>query len=303
MIRSIARMSPVGLRENLYAPCEVPIAIASASSCVFLHEIGGLVGVGQQHLARHRALGAVAVLLVALHRLQRAEAAQLALDGDARCMRHRDDLARDVEVVVIARDRLAVRHQRAVHHHAGEAQAHRRRTHVRRLAVVLVHHDWNGRIALDRRLDQVAQEDFAGVFPRAGRGLHDHRTVGLRCRGHDRLDLLEVVDVERGQAVIVLGGVVEQLAHGNEGHGRTPGKDREFPDFTPVRAGRRRGSCAPGRHTHAAGAPKGAPERSSSGGLAERPNPREAGETASCVPGDCGGDVSPDSGTTSPATD
>ncbi len=27
-------MSPVGLRENLYAPCDVPIAMASASSCV-----------------------------------------------------------------------------------------------------------------------------------------------------------------------------------------------------------------------------------------------------------------------------
>ena len=36
LIRSIARMSPVGLRVNLYAPCEVPIAMASASSCVAL---------------------------------------------------------------------------------------------------------------------------------------------------------------------------------------------------------------------------------------------------------------------------
>jgi hypothetical protein len=31
-MRSMARMSPVGLRVNLYAPCEVPIAIASAST-------------------------------------------------------------------------------------------------------------------------------------------------------------------------------------------------------------------------------------------------------------------------------
>ena len=36
LIRSIARMSPVGLRVNLYAPCDVPMAMASASSCVAL---------------------------------------------------------------------------------------------------------------------------------------------------------------------------------------------------------------------------------------------------------------------------
>jgi hypothetical protein len=35
---------------------------------------------------------------------------------------------------------------------------------------------------------------------------------------HDGLDLFQVVDVEGGQAVAVFGGVVEQLAHGNEGH-------------------------------------------------------------------------------------
>ena len=35
-----------------------------------LDEVGGLVGIGQQLVARHRRLGAVAVLLVALHRLE-----------------------------------------------------------------------------------------------------------------------------------------------------------------------------------------------------------------------------------------
>jgi hypothetical protein len=37
--------------------------------------------------------------------------------------------------------------------------------------------------------------------------------------GHDRLHLLQVVDVEGRDAVAVLGGMVEQLAHGDEGHG------------------------------------------------------------------------------------
>lgn len=33
-MRSIAKISPVGGRVNLYAPCEVPTAIASASTWV-----------------------------------------------------------------------------------------------------------------------------------------------------------------------------------------------------------------------------------------------------------------------------
>jgi hypothetical protein len=37
--------------------------------------------------------------------------------------------------------------------------------------------------------------------------------------GHDRLHLLEIVDVECGQAVAVFGCVIEQLAHRYQGHG------------------------------------------------------------------------------------
>ncbi len=76
-----------------------------------------------------------------------------------------------------------------------------------------MHDDRNVRIGLHRGLDQVAKEDLARVFPGAGRRLHDDRAVGLRGGGHDGLYLLEVVDVECGQAVVVVGGVVEQLAH------------------------------------------------------------------------------------------
>ena len=55
------------------------------------------------------------------------------------------------------------------------------------------------------------------------------------ARGHDRLHLLEVVDVERRQAVAVFGGVVEQLAHRDEGHGGLRGRDVRGPvDFTPA---------------------------------------------------------------------
>ena len=49
---------------------------------------------------------------------------------------------------------------------------------------------------------------------------HDHRGVGLVGGLHDGAHLLQVVDVEGGDAVAVLGGVVQQLTHGNQGHGR-----------------------------------------------------------------------------------
>jgi len=48
------------------------------------------------------------------------------------------------------------------------------------------------------------------------------RAVASVCRLHDRLDLFEIIDVERRQAVAVLGGVIEQLAHGNERHCISP---------------------------------------------------------------------------------
>ena len=52
---------------------------------------------------------------------------------------------------------------------------------------------------------------------------------------HDRLDLLQVVDVERRHAVAVFGGVVEQLAHRNEGHGGLlPGDWHVIGSPTPV---------------------------------------------------------------------
>ena len=85
-------------------------------------------------------------------------------------------------------------------------------------AVVLVHDDRDVGMGLDGGLDQVAQEGLAGILAGAGGALHDHRAVGLVGGLHDGLDLLQVVDVEGGQAVAVFGGVVEQLAHGYEGH-------------------------------------------------------------------------------------
>ena len=76
-------------------------------------------------------------------------------------------------------------------------------------AVILVHDDWNVGPFFNSRFDQMAKEWSTGVLTSTCRGLHDHGAVSLVRRFHDRPNLLEVVDVEGGDAVIVLGRVVE----------------------------------------------------------------------------------------------
>ncbi len=85
--------------------------------------------------------------------------------------------------------------------------------------MVLVHHQRHLRVLLDGGQDQVLDEGLAGVLARPGAGLQDHRRTDLLRRGHHGLHLLQVVDVERGDAIALLGSVVEQLAHGDEWHG------------------------------------------------------------------------------------
>ena len=194
-------------------------AVAGADGdgqCVELgaaHEVGCLLGVGQQLVHGHGGFGAVAVFLVAAHGLQRTQAAQFTLHRDAGGVRHVDHLARDVDVVVVVGDGLAVGHQRAVHHDRAEAQVDGALAYVRALAVVLVHHQRNMRITLDGGRNKVFDEGFAGVFARTRAGLQDHRGADLIGRRHDRLHLLQVVDIEGRNAVAVDGCVIQQLAH------------------------------------------------------------------------------------------
>ena len=94
-----------------------------------LDEVDRLVGIGQVHLAR-----AVAVL-------DPAERAELALDLHALRVRRLDDLAGDRDVVLVVGGRLAVGEQRAVHHHAREAELDRHEARLGLVAVVEVQHD------------------------------------------------------------------------------------------------------------------------------------------------------------------
>ena len=106
--------------------------------------------------------------------------------------------------------------------------------------MVLVHRDRDPRIELGGGEHQVAEvivlAEAAGT---AGR-LHDHRRLRLLGRLHDRLDLLHVVHVEGGDAIPVLGGVIEQDAHGNERHGSVSDGGREGLDCWKPQVGPRK---------------------------------------------------------------
>jgi hypothetical protein len=88
--------------------------------------------------------------------------------------------------------------------------------------VVLVHADRDVRPLFDGGQDQVAQERRTGVLAGTGGGLHDDRGVRLVGGLHDGAHLLQVVDVEGGDAVAVLGGVIQQLAQADQGHDIAP---------------------------------------------------------------------------------
>ena len=183
-------------------------------------EILGLRRIGQKLVMRELALGAVPVFLFAHAALERAKHAEFAFDGSADPMRHVDDIAGDAHIVVVVGGRLAVGLERAVHHHRGEAEADRAGAGRFGVAVVEMHDERNVRPDRGERLDHLGEHDVIGVGARAARGLDDDRRVDRRGRLHHREALLHIVDVERRNAVVVLGGVIEQLPQGDESHCR-----------------------------------------------------------------------------------
>ena len=185
---------------------------------------GGLFGVGEHLAVVEFAHGADAVFFAGFAGFQVAQAAQLAFDGGANGMRHLDHGAGDVDVVVKARRRFAIFHERAIHHDRTKAQVERAMAHLGAGAVVLVHDQRNMRPLLSGGLDQVFDERLTGVLACTRAGLQNDRRTDLVGGLHNGLDLFEVVDVESGDAVAVDRSVVEQFAHGNECHGFTFGK-------------------------------------------------------------------------------
>ena len=84
--------------------------------------------------------------------------------------------------------------------------------------MILMHHNRHAGEFLYGCQNEVTQKVGACVFPRAGRRLHDDRRIGFRSAFHNRAHLLEVVDVERRNAVVIFRGVIQKLSHANERH-------------------------------------------------------------------------------------
>jgi adenylosuccinate synthase len=133
-------------------------------------------------------------------------------------VRHVDHLLSDRNVVVVIGNGLTVFFERSVHHDAREPKVDCALANLWRLTMILVHHHWNMWIGLHGSLNQIFQKAFTCVLACACARLHDHRAVCLGSRLHDGLHLLEVVHVESGDAVAMLGGMVQKLAHRDECH-------------------------------------------------------------------------------------
>ena len=112
--------------------------------------------------------------------------------------------------------------QRPVHHHRCDAVADRRHAGRQVVAVVLVQADRDARVHLGQGLDHAAQHDVAGIGPGAALGLQDDRGVDAGGGLQDRQTLFHVVDVLGGNAIAMLGGVVQKLSQRNERHQSSP---------------------------------------------------------------------------------
>src|SRR5918998_6806942 len=84
--------------------------------------------------------------------------------------------------------------------------------------MVLVQGNGDLGVYLRRGLHEMVQKAVVGVLARASRSLDDDGRPGLPRGLHDRLYLLQVVDVERPYAVAPLRRFVQKLAHCNQCH-------------------------------------------------------------------------------------
>ncbi len=147
--------------------------------------------------------------------LDAAQHANLALDGDAALMGEIDHLFGDGDVLFEASRGFAVGLQRAVHHHRGKAQLDSALAGLEAVAVIQMHGQRNLGIQFAGGQNQVVEVAVLGKLARAAAGLDDDRRIRLLRGLHDGLNLFHIVDVECADAVTALGGLVEQLPHGD----------------------------------------------------------------------------------------
>src|SRR5215207_1590258 len=227
---------PVRLLGELVRPVARPDGDCQGVHPRALDELDRLIRLRQVHLAAPDVI------------LDAAQSSELALDRHPPLVGHLDDLARHLNVVLEVRRGLGVLPERAVHHHAREAELYGTLARLGRVAVVLVEGYGDLGIDLGGRLHEMIEKTVVGVLPGPARGLDDGRRVGLPRGLHYRLDLLQVVDVEGSDTVAAARRFVEELAHRYEWHlNRSP-----FFVYPPRAASI---SVSPARNTKNKGAP------------------------------------------------
>src|SRR5687768_2213004 len=88
--------------------------------------------------------------------------------------------------------------------------------------MVLVQRNGDLRVYLRSSLHKMIEKTVIGVLARPPRGLDDNGRLRLARGLHDRLYLLQVVDVERPDAITTLRRLVQKLAHRNQCHVGNP---------------------------------------------------------------------------------
>ncbi len=133
---------------------------------------------------------------------------ELALDGDVELAGVFDDLPRQGDVLLEGV-------MRAVDHDRGEPRVDARLAQLEGVAVVEVQDDGDLRAHLPGHLHgahrHVAQHRLVGVVAGALAHLDDDRRVRLGAGGHDRLELLEVVEVVGRNGVAAVDGFLKQF--------------------------------------------------------------------------------------------
>src|SRR5579883_580108 len=124
----------------------------------------------------------MAVFFVSLAGFKAAQAPKLALHRNADIMRHLRNARRDGNVVAVIGGSCAVLLERAVHHDAVEAEPDCASASLLIIAVVLMETDRNRWILRLKALNQLAQQQIAGIGARAAACLNNNGAIGLLGR-------------------------------------------------------------------------------------------------------------------------
>ena len=181
----------------------------------FGNESGCLVRVGNQTFFINHAFSSVTVFLVAFAGFKRTDNAEFAFNRGTNGMCTRNDFFGYVNVVFERRRRFAVSFQRTVHHYGRIAVYNRGLANVYRRTVILMQTNRQFGEHFDTGGNHMTNHRITGKFAGTGRSLQDNRSVYFLGSLQNGDNLFHIVNIESGNTVVVLGGMVKNLTHSN----------------------------------------------------------------------------------------